>query len=204
MKIRKIIALMLIMAFTGLFPAQITSAVEENQTLYEFINENKELSAKFEYPSYIASTNKTGKKLLPAHNPVIIKNISEINTKNIKSGDTVTFIVAQNVTDENGNVLIKAGASVNASINFEAKTYIGRSAKITINDFHTKAVDNTYIPLSTTITEEPDDKMVLSILLSVFICPLFLLMKGKEAKIQAGSIKTVYTIIDTYIKPQVI
>lgn len=34
MKIRKLIALTLIMAFAGLFPAQITSAVEEEQTLY--------------------------------------------------------------------------------------------------------------------------------------------------------------------------
>ncbi len=96
------------------------------------------------------------------------------------------------------------GASVNANINFEAKTYIGRSAKITINDFHTKGVDNSYIPLSTVIIEEPDDKMVLSIVLSVLLCPLFLLMKGKDAKIPAGTLKTIYTITDVYIKPQVI
>lgn len=203
MEIRKLIALVLIIAFTSLFPAQISSADEKEQTLYQFIKENKEFSANFEYPSYIASSNALGKKLLPAHSPIMIKNISEINTKNIKSGDTVTFIVAQDVKDENGNILVKSGTSVNANVNFESKTYIGRSAKITVTDFHTKAVDNTYIPLSTVITEAPDDKMVLSIMLSVFLCPLFLLMKGKDANIPAGTLKTIYTITDTYIKPDI-
>lgn len=204
MRIKKIISLILLLAFIGLFPTQISSAQNESQTLYQFMKDNKEFTANFEYSSYIATTNAAGKKLLPAHSPVMIKNLTEINTKNIKSGDTVTFIVAQDVTDENGHVLIKAGTSVNANIDFQAKTYIGRSAKITVNDFHTKSVDNSYIPLSTVITEEPDDKMVLSIVLSVLLCPLFLLMKGKEAKIPAGTLKTVYTISDVYIKPQVI
>ena len=204
MKIKKIISLILILSFMLIFPSHISLAQDGKQTLYEFIKENKDFNASFEYPSYIASSNAIEKKLLPAHCPVMIKNISEINTENIKSGDTVTFIVAQDVTDENGNILIKSGASVNANINFESKTYIGRSAKITISDFHTKAVDNTYIPLSTVITEEPDDKMVLSIVLSVFLCPLFLLMKGKDAKIPAGSLKTVYTISDVYIKSHAI
>ncbi len=204
MKIKKIISLTLILAFMGIFPTQLSSAQNESPTLYQFIKENKEFKASFEYPSYIAASNSAGKKLLPGHSPVMIKNQSEINTKNITSGDTLTFIVAQDVKDENDNVLIQAGTSVNASVNFEAKTYIGRSAKITINDFHTKAVDNTYIPLSTAITEEPDDKMVLSIVLSVLLCPLFLLMKGKDAKIPAGTAKTVYTVNDVYIKPSVI
>lgn len=134
----------------------------------------------------------------------MIKNLSEINTKNIKTGDEVSFVVVEDVTDSNGTVLIKAGTSVNANIEFQKREMIGRSAKIIINDFHTKGVDNSYVPLSTVITEAPDDKMVLSIVLSVLLCPLFLLMKGKEAKIPSGSLKTVYTITDIYIKPKVI
>ncbi len=204
MKIKKFISLSLILTLLGFFPFPVYSAQDNEQSLYQFIKKNKEFNASFEYPSYIAATNSAGKKLLPGHSPVMIKNQSEINTTNIKTGDSVVFVVAENVCDDNGNILIKSGTSVNANINFENKTYIGRSAKITISDFHTKAVDNSYIPLSTVITEEPDNKMVLSIVLSACLCPLFLLMKGKEAKIPAGTLKTVYTTNDIYIKPQLI
>lgn len=48
--------------------------------------------------------------------------------------------------------------------------------------------------------QQPDDKMTVSIVLSVLICPLFLLMKGDEAQVPAGTTKTAYTITDTYIK----
>ena len=41
--------------------------------------------------------------------------------------------------------------------------------------------------------------MVLSIVLSAVICPLFLLMEGREAEVLAGTTKTVYTASDAYI-----
>ena len=44
--------------------------------------------------------------------------------------------------------------------------------------------------------------MTLSIVLSVLICPLFLLMKGEEAQLPVGATKTAYTITDLYIKPE--
>ena len=70
------------------------------------------------------------------------------------------------------------------------------SGKLTISDFHTTAIDGTYIPLSGTVSSNPEDKMVLSIVLSVFVCPLFLLLKGGEGSLPAGKIKTAYTITD--------
>ena len=42
--------------------------------------------------------------------------------------------------------------------------------------------------------------MTLSIVLSVLICPLFLLMKGDEARLEAGMTKSAYTVVDTYVK----
>ncbi len=199
MNFKKIIALFLILGFTGFYPVHISSAENKEETLYEFINKNKNFTATFEYPSYVASVNALGKKVLPAHTPVVIRSSQEINTDNIKSGDNIVFVVAQDVVDANNNVLVKMNTPVNANIEFEKRELIGRSAKIIINDFHTKAVDGTYIPLSTVITEAPDDKMVLSIVLSVCVCPLFLFMKGKDAKIPANTVKTIYTINDTYI-----
>jgi hypothetical protein len=70
---------------------------------------------------------------------------------------------------------------------------------LTVTDFHTTAVDGTYIPLSGSISARPDDKMTVSIILSVLVCPLFLLMKGNEAQLTIGTAKTAYTVTDVYI-----
>lgn len=169
---------------------------ETDATLYEILADNKEITASYEYPGYMLVKSTAAKKLLEAHTPVIIKNDEEINTKNIKSGDQINFVTVQDVKDKKGNVVIEAGTPVSANIEFKKRELIGRSAKITISDFHTKSVDGNYIPLSSVITEEPEDRMVLSIVLSVLVCPLFLLMKGKQARVPANTVKTVYTAFD--------
>lgn len=117
---------------------------------------------------------------MASHTPIVIRNESTITTKDIVSGDSVNFSVVQDVRDSNGYVLIKHGTPVSANISFKKQGMIGRSGEITVTDFHTTAVDGTYIPLSTTMSAHPDDKMVLSIVLSVCVCPLFLLMKGEK------------------------
>lgn len=43
--------------------------------------------------------------------------------------------------------------------------------------------------------------MALSIVLSIIICPLFLLMKGGEATLPPNTTKTVYTVTDVYVTP---
>ena len=65
------------------------------------------------------------------------------------------------------------------------------------------AVDNSYIPLSGSVSAKPDDKMVLSVCLGVLLCPLFLLMKGEDAQLQAGTQKTVYTVIPINVNTSV-
>ena len=51
------------------------------------------------------------------------------------------------------------------------------------------------------LSSQGEDRMVLSIVLSVVICPLFLLMDGDTAMIPVGTTKTVYTVSDIYITP---
>lgn len=198
---KKLTVILLLMAFLGLWQNQIIIAADENgNSLYAFINSKKELTAELEYPSIKLSANISGKKILPARTQVIIKNDEELNTKQIISGSTIVFSVVQDVKDNMGNILIKAGTPVSASIKFEEQGMIGKSGKITVSDFHTKAVDGSYVPLTSSISAEPNDKMVLSIVLSVFICPLFLLLKGNHAIIPANTVKNVYTFSDVYIK----
>ena len=205
MKIKKGIAGFLVISMLSLFSGPMATTAQtttEKQSLYEFIQTTDNIQGSYKYPSMKISSNTAGKSLLPAHTPIIIRCEETISTRGIVSGGMVNFSVVSDVKDSNDNVLIKAGTPVTAQITFaKSKDMIGRSGEVTVEDFHTTAVDGTYIPLSGSVSAKPDDKMTMSIVLSVLICPLFLLIKGEEAQVPAGTTKTAYTVSDVYIKP---
>lgn len=206
MKIKKAIACFLLVTMVLLSGTPLSTAVQasstENQSLYDFIKTTENIQASYKYPSMKISSKTAGKVTLPAHTPIVIRCTETISTKYVLNGETVNFAVVSDVKDSNGNILIKSGTPVTAEITFaKSKGMIGKSGEITVNDFHTTAVDGTYIPLSGSVSARPDDKMTLSIVLSVLICPLFLLMKGEDAQVPAGTTKTAYTVSDVYIKP---
>lgn len=204
MKLKKLIAtFLLISCFSTFMPSIANEEISATNelTLQEFLKTTKDITAKYEYSQdYVAATTQ-GKSKLQAHSPIIIKCTEAISTKDIVNGSEVHFAIVNNILDEKENILIKAGTPVTASITFKKKELIGRSGEITITDFHTTAVDGTYVPLSGSVSAKPDDKMTMSIVLSVLICPLFLLLKGEDARVEAGATKTAYTIADMYIKP---
>lgn len=204
MKIKKIFTGFLLFSLVSLFGSPLTTTAQvttDNMSLYDFIKTTENVQASYKYPSIKLSANSTGKVVLPAHTPIVIRCTETISTKDVVSGGTVNFAVVSDVKDNNGSILIKAGTPVTAEITFaKSKGMIGKSGEVTVNDFHTNAVDGTYIPLSGSVSARPDDKMTMSIVLSVLICPLFLLMKGEEAQVPVGTTKTAYTVSDVYIK----
>ena len=178
-----------------------TTLAKQSKTLADFIKNNNKIETKLCYPSMKLSSSNSNKAVLPAHTAIMIKSNDTISSKNLASGSTVNFSVVNDIKNADGLILIKAGTPVSAQISFvEESGMIGKTGKLTISDFHTTAVDGTYIPLSGTVSSNPDDKMALSIVLSILVCPLFLLMKGGEGSLPAGTIKIAYTITDTYIK----
>lgn len=196
-------ALILLVTFLtsfGASPLFADYASNKNQTLTEFLKSTDEISTHYAYPSMIASANTKG-YCLPAHTPVPIRCEETITTKSLVSGTEVCFSVCGNIKDASGHTIIKSGTPVTAEITFTKESMIGRSGIITVTDFHTTAVDGTYIPLSASVNAQPDDKMCTSIVLSILICPLFLLMKGEEARVPAGTTRTAYTVSDIYINP---
>lgn len=201
MKLKKLISLGLVFSFLTLSVAPLSAETPTGQeSLYEFVKTTKNIKASYKYPSMKLVSNAPGKISLAPHTPIIIRCEETIRTKDVVSGGTVNFSVLNDVKSSNGTILIKAGAPVTAQISFARdKGMIGRSGELTVSDFHTTAVDGTYIPLSGSVSANPDDKMTLSIVLSVLICPLFLLMKGEDAQLPAGSTKTAYTITETFI-----
>lgn len=205
MKIKKTIASFLLVSMMSLVGSPLATtaqATTDNMSLYNFIKTTENVQASYKYPSMKLSANTADKVVLPAHTPIMIRCTETISTKDVVSGGTVNFAILSDVKDNNGNILIKAGTPVTAEITFaKAKGMIGKSGEVTVNDFHTTAVDGSYIPLSGSVSAKPDDKMTMSIVLSVLICPLFLLMKGDEAQVLRGTTKTAYTVSDVYIKP---
>ena len=205
MKIKKLVASFLTLSFMTMFSTSLSTEVAaqtDQMTLSEFLKTTGKVEASYSYPLMRLSANGAGKSTLSAHTPIIIRCVDTITTKELVSGGTVNFAIVSDIKDANGNVLIKAGAPVTAQISFsKSKGMIGKSGEVTVTDFSTTAVDGTYVPLSGSVSAKPDDKMTMSIVLGVLICPLFLLMKGEEAVVPAGTQKTAYTVSDVYIKP---
>lgn len=169
--------------------------------LKAFIEDTKEIDAKFEYPHYKETETSPDKIKIPAHTPIIIKNKYRISADKIGSGDSINFVTTNSLKTKDGKILINAESPVVATINFNKTKRIGKAGNLTISDFHVNAVDGTYVPLSSSIYVQGDDCMALSIVLSVLICPLFLLMKGGEATLPPNTTKTVYTVSDVYVTP---
>ena len=206
MKIKRFWAVLLIISMMSFSATPLTSSVyaePEQMTLSEFLKTNENITASYSYPSMKLASNTAGKSTLSAHTPIVIRCTETITTKNIVNGSTVKFAVVSDIKDSNGSILVREGTPVTAKISFTKKSKIfGRSAEITITDVSTTAVDGTYIPLSGSVTAKPDDKMIMSIALTVvFICPLFLFMKGDDTHVPAGTQKTAYTVVDVHIKP---
>ncbi|MDD3236937.1 MAG: hypothetical protein PHV37_02425 [Candidatus Gastranaerophilales bacterium] len=201
MNVKKIISSFLLVTLVSLNAAPLSAeSTRPDKSLYTFLKNTENIEASYKYPSIRISANNVGKAKLPAHTPIMIKCEDTISTRDVVSGGTVIFSVLADVKSDSGLVLIKAGTPVTAEITFaKKKGMIGKSGELTVNDFHTNAVDGTYIPLSASVSSQPEDSMTTSIVLSVLICPLFLLMKGDEAQVPAGMTKPSYTVTDSYI-----
>ncbi len=197
MRIKKLASCTLLLVYLGTFITPLSAATTQNETLYEFMKNTENITASYKYPSMKLSLNEDGKTKLKANTPIILRNRYTISTKNIVSGNSIMFTVLDDVKDESGLILVKAGTPAMAEITFvEYRGMIGRSGEIVINDFHTTAVDGSYVPLSGSLSSDPDNRRALSIILSIFVCPLFLLMEGDDAELASGMTKTVYTVTD--------
>lgn len=177
----------------------IQKEIKTQETLSEFLKNNDNIESSYTYPS-MPKQKVTNMVVLPARTPVTLRSLREISTDKITSGESVNFEVLQDVKDKFGNIIISAGTPATAQIIFAKETggNMGKAGKLEVSDFHTMTVDGRYIPLSGSLSSQGEDRMILSIVLSVLFCPLFLLMDGDSAVVPAGTTKTVYTVSDLY------
>jgi hypothetical protein len=122
--------------------------------------------------------------------PIELKETCSSETA--KQGDRITFEVLSDITVE-GVIVIREGTPVTGSVvKAEPARWLGRAGELIINVEYTRAVDDQKIPLRVSLTEEGEDHLAASVVLTVLCCPLFLLMEGKKAECLKGSKYTVY------------
>lgn len=184
----------------SLAPAVIKEESKQPTTMIEWVKAHPDATLEYTYPSMKAST---GTKHLLAEattlnngTPVVIRILDSISSETSTSGGSISFQVVSDIKQD-GELLIKAGEMGTAQVTVaDDRGMIGQPGKITVSDFGVKAVDGSYVPLRATLTDEGKDRMVLSIVVSLLFCPLFLLMKGGEGEIPSGTQKTVYVAAD--------
>jgi|TARA_Y100000294_G_scaffold169222_2_gene180102 hypothetical protein len=124
--------------------------------------------------------------------PVLVTLAETVSSENKSLGDSIVFEVARDVI-VNDKVVVRSGANARGEVlAITQQGYVGQEGKITISINDVEAVDGQRVRLRATSQKEGEGKMGSTLALSVVICPLFLLTKGQEAEIPAGSEFKVY------------
>jgi hypothetical protein len=125
--------------------------------------------------------------VLRAGTAIQLETVNRISSETVRVGQTVDFRVRQDVKVD-GKTAIAAGTIARGQVVRAQKARgIGREGFVEIQLRSVEAVDGTEVFLSGgNVYAEGDDKQVLSIVLGVFLCILFLLIKGENADIPAG------------------
>ncbi len=124
---------------------------------------------------------------LPAGTRVELETVQTINSQT-QVGESIDFKVRADVTIE-GKVVIKAGSIAKGTVMSSSKPKgLGKEGKVEIQVKNVTAADGKIVPLSaSSVSREGEDKSTISILLGIFVCLLFLFMKGKDGVIPAGT-----------------
>ncbi len=128
-----------------------------------------------------------GRIILKAGTSVTLETTSLVSSKLVSPGQTIELRVRNDVRIGN-KVVIKAGAPAKAQVvRVQRAKALGKPGYLEIEARSVTAVDGTEVPLSGgRIYVEGEEKQTLSVVLGLFVCLLFLLMKGKDAEIPPG------------------
>lgn len=128
-----------------------------------------------------------GEIILPAGTIVPLETIGVLSSAEKSVGQMVELKVRSDVK-VGSTVAIPAGSIAKAQITrVKAPKGFGKEGFIEMQVKTVKSVDGQDINLSSgSIYKEGDDKQTLSIVLGIFVCVLFFLMKGKNAEIAPG------------------
>jgi hypothetical protein len=147
----------------------------------------------------LSRANQSDEIVLPEGAALNVVTAQEINSKDAKPNDPVSFTVAEDLT-VNGQVIVRKGtAALGSVINAEKGGYLGKSGKLGVQVESTQTVDGQPLKLRAAKGKEGNDKTNSVIALSM-ISGFFLLIKGGEAKIAAATPVTVYVAVEKHFR----
>jgi hypothetical protein len=145
-------------------------------------------------------TEETIKVLLPERTVIPVRLIQNIQGKDVMIGQSIDFEVSRDIIIDDF-ILIRRGAPAYGTITSAEKAgYISQGGKLGFSMDFCKAVDGKKIYLKSILGREGESHMGANIAASVIICPLFMLKKGKEAKVEKGTEFRAYTENDTMVE----
>jgi predicted DNA-binding antitoxin AbrB/MazE fold protein len=131
---------------------------------------------------------------------VEIKLIEELDSKNARIGDPVRLRVNEDIYCEN-ILVIREGTKVKASVTVaEKKGMLGKPGKVDFSLNSVTSIEGREIPLRAVKNNEGKNRQVGVVAGTLLLSPLFLLMKGKDVKIEAGKIFTAFIDDDINIE----
>ena len=131
--------------------------------------------------------------VLPEGTAITAQTLDFVSSETANEGDRVNLEVAKNVVVDNA-IAIPAGARLRGVVSSVRRaSRLGKAGSVSIQVESTEAVDRSRIHLRSTKTKSTDDKVGSVVALTLFVTPLFLLMKGDDVAYQPGTMVIVYT-----------
>jgi hypothetical protein len=137
---------------------------------------------------------------VPDGTEIEVVTTEELSSKTSAENDPVDFKVNEDVK-VNNKVVIAKGTLVKGIVTEAEKSgRMGKSGRLNIRVESTTTVDGQKIKLRASKSGTGGDKTGSVIALSLLVSPLFLLKKGKDAKVKAGTKIKVFTDEEKKVK----
>ncbi|MDP3786463.1 MAG: hypothetical protein Q8R05_02810 [Candidatus Omnitrophota bacterium] len=134
--------------------------------------------------------------------PVILRLTEDVSSKTKNMNESVAMQVAKDVIID-GKTVVKAGTPAMGTVSWAEKAgMLGKEGKIQITADSTKSVDGQRIPLRASVTSMGKSETVMSVIMSILCCILFLLVPGKEASLPIGTEIKAYIDQDLTVEVQ--
>ena len=109
--------------------------------------------------------------------------------RKVSTGEVFSLTVHQDVTDMDGNVLVKQGTQVNGTItNAVKRKAAGTKGKLSFSVDQIKAVDGQSVPVNFKYEFAGKSKTGVAVAAGAVIAAPLLLIKGKPAVVEGGTI----------------
>ena len=121
--------------------------------------------------------------------------------RKVSTGEVITLTVHQDVTDMDGNILVKEGTQVNGTItNAVKRKAAGTKGKLSFMVSNIKAADNQSVPVNFKYEFAGKSKTGVAVATGALVAAPLLLIKGKPAVVEAGTIFQALVSADKKIK----